>query len=125
VTTLTHRLLLAASALGGIAFPLLRGARPAAAQGALLVCAAALGAVAFAGASPSFWPLAVWAATVPWLRTPGHPPTPVALKLPLALLATTIGTHAVFFGEDRYHMVVAPVLAILAAAALRRPTAAT
>jgi hypothetical protein len=29
-------------------------------------------------------------------------------------------THAVFFGEDRYHMVVTPVLCILAAGAFRR-----
>jgi len=39
--------------------------------------------------------------------------------LPIALLATTLVTHAVFFGEDRYHVVVTPVLALLAAAALR------
>ena len=32
-------------------------------------------------------------------------------ELPLALLGTTVLTHAVFFGEDRYHVVVAPVLA--------------
>lgn len=124
VTTLSHRLLLAASALGGVAFPLLRGARASRAQGALLVVTAALGALAFAGPSPTFWPLAVWAAAVPWLRLPGHPPAPVALKLPLALLASTIGTHAVFFGDDRYHVVVTPVLALLAAAALRRPAVA-
>jgi hypothetical protein len=121
VTTLAHRLLLAASALGGVAFPLLRGTRPSVAQGALLCVTAALGALAFAGPSPSFWPLAVWAATVPWLRLPGHPPSPVALKLPLTLLASTIWTHVVFFGEDRYHVAVTPVLAMLAAAALRRP----
>jgi hypothetical protein len=35
------------------------------------------------------------------------------------LLATTAITHAVFFGEDRYHIVVTPVFALLAAAALR------
>jgi hypothetical protein len=40
--------------------------------------------------------------------------------LPVALLATTLVTHAVFFGEDRYHAVVTPVLALLAAAAMRR-----
>jgi hypothetical protein len=40
------------------------------------------------------------------------------------LLGTTLVTHAVFFGEDRYHMVVTPVLALMAAAALRRPATA-
>jgi hypothetical protein len=32
---------------------------------------------------------------------------------------TTVVTHAVFFGEDRYHVVVTPVLALLAAGAFR------
>jgi hypothetical protein len=31
---------------------------------------------------------------------------------------TTV-THAVFFGDDRYHLTISPVLCILAAAALR------
>ena len=43
-----------------------------------------------------------------------------AMRLCVVLLATTALTHAVFFGEDRYHLVVTPVLAILAAGALRR-----
>ena len=42
-------------------------------------------------------------------------------SLGAALLGTTAATHAVFFGEDRYHVVVTPVLALLAAAALRSP----
>jgi hypothetical protein len=37
------------------------------------------------------------------------------------LVLTTSLTHALFFGEDRYHMTISPVLCILAAAALRRP----
>lgn len=66
--------------------------------------------------------------------TPTHPFWPLALLLPLVALvrwrslsapvlfaAGTIGsvalTHAVFFGEDRYHMVVTPLLALLAATA--------
>ena len=119
LTTLAHRLLLAASALGVVAFPLALVGRAAAAQGALLVTAVLLGAVGAASASPSFWPLAVFVAAVPWLPVPGRPPLAPALALALSLLATTLVTHAVFFGEDRYHVVVTPVLAILAAAALR------
>jgi 4-amino-4-deoxy-L-arabinose transferase-like glycosyltransferase len=121
VTTLAHRLLLAAAALGCIAFPRMRKVRSAAVQGALLVVAGALALLAFAGDTPVFWPLAVFVAVVPWLPIPGRPETPPALLLPVALLATTLLTHAVFFGEDRYHVVVTPVLALLAAAALRRP----
>jgi hypothetical protein len=30
-------------------------------------------------------------------------------------------THMIFFGEDRYHLVIAPVFCALAAAALRTP----
>ncbi len=118
-TTLVHRVLLAAAALGGVAFPVSRRARIAVGQGALLAGAGALVAAAFCTAAPTFWPLAVWTAVVPWLPVPGRPRSAPALGLALALLATTIVAHAVFFGEDRYHVIVTPVLAILACAALR------
>jgi 4-amino-4-deoxy-L-arabinose transferase-like glycosyltransferase len=121
-TTLFHRLLLAAAALGGIAFPLMRTASGAARQGALLVVAAALAVAGFTSDAPVLWPLAVFAAIVPWLPLRGAPPRPTALLLPVALLATTIATHAIFFGEERYHVVVTPVLALLAASALRPRT---
>ncbi len=122
VTTLVHRVLLAAAALGGVAFPAARRQRrDARVQAALLAAVAAIGALAFVGDSPAFWPLAVAAAVVPCIPLPGRPDAPPAVLLCVALLATTIFTHAVFFGEDRYHVVVTPVLALLAAAALRRP----
>jgi hypothetical protein len=69
--------------------------------------------------TPRFWPLVVFASIVPWLPLPGRPREKDALLLPVALLATTVLAHAVFFGEDRYHVVVTPVLCLLAAAALR------
>ena len=121
-TTLAHRLLVAAAALGCVAFPRRAAStrRAAAMQGGLLVVAAALGAIALSADSPAFWPLALFAATVPWLPVDGHPAFPPALLLGVGLLATLVVTHAVFFGEDRYHMVVTPVLAMLAAGALRR-----
>jgi hypothetical protein len=121
-TTLAHRILLAAAALGAVAFPLARrprDGRGVAVQGALLALAVGLGVLGLSSASPVFWPLAVFAAVVPWLPMPGRPGSPPALLLVVALLATTAITHAVFFGEDRYHIVVTPVLALLAAAALR------
>jgi hypothetical protein len=82
-----------------------------------------LGALALSGDSPTFWPFALFSATVPWLPLAGRPSFRPALLLGVALLATTLVTHAVFFGEDRYHIVVAPVLALLAAGALRPPAA--
>ena len=122
LTTLAHRLLLAASALGCVAFAGARRPRAAMAQGALLVVAAGLVAVAFAVDIPTFWPVAVFISVVPWLPLPGRPDVPPALLMGVALLGTTVLTHAVFFGEDRYHVVVIPVLALLAAAALRPRT---
>jgi hypothetical protein len=120
-TTLAHRLLLTSAALGCIAYSRPGASRAAATQGLLLVIAGALVALAFAADTPAFWPLALFVAGVPWLPLPGRPAAPPALLLPLALLATTLVTHAIFFGEDRYHIVVTPVLALMAAAALRKP----
>jgi hypothetical protein len=119
VTTLAHRLLLAAAALGCVAFPNVRRPRGSLAQSATLGVAAGLVALAFTADTPVFWPIAVFVALVPWLPLPGRPGVPPALLLGVALLATTLLTHAVFFGEDRYHVVVTPVLALLAAGALR------
>jgi hypothetical protein len=89
-------------------------------QGALLVLVLGLFARA-ASEPPAFWPLVLLVSVVPWLPLPGRAAWPPALKLPVALLATTVVTHAVFFGEDRYHMVVVPVFALLAAAVARPP----
>ena len=119
--TAVHRLLLCAAALGCVAFPH-RGerGRDARAQAIALSGILLLAAVAVTARTPAFWPLALASAAVPWIPIPGSPPWPWSLRLPVALLATTVITHAVFFGEDRYHVVVTPVLALLAAGALRR-----
>ena len=84
-----------------------------------LAAALSLGALAFLSEAPPFWPLALFAGVVPWLPLDGSPSRPPALLLCAALLDTTILAHAIFFGEDRYHVVVIPVLAVFAAAALR------
>lgn len=122
LTTFAHRILLAAAALGCIALPAMRDLRGAATQGALLAIVAALVALGVTNDAPIFWPLALFSATVPWLPLPRRAAFPPSLLMAVALLATTVVTHAVFFGEDRYHVVVTPVFALLAAAALRRPT---
>jgi hypothetical protein len=41
--------------------------------------------------------------------------------LAASLLGTTALAHALFFGEDRYHMVASPALVLLACAAFRKP----
>ena len=56
-----------------------------------------------------------------WLPLPKGPAkSPAAFYLSGLVLTTTV-THALFFGEDRYHMTISPVLCLLAAAALRPP----
>jgi hypothetical protein len=40
--------------------------------------------------------------------------------LAASLLGTTALAHALFFGEDRYHMVASPALVLLACAAFRK-----
>jgi 4-amino-4-deoxy-L-arabinose transferase-like glycosyltransferase len=72
---------------------------------------------------PHLWPIAMLVAILPFVKLPGAPAFPPALKLAAALLATTALTHAVFFGEDRYHVVTIPVFCIFLAGALRRPDA--
>jgi 4-amino-4-deoxy-L-arabinose transferase-like glycosyltransferase len=117
ILTTFHRLLLCVAVLSCLAFRA-RGR----ATGQVLVGVVALILTWLAcGDAPVFWPLAVFVAVVPWLPIPGHPEWPPALLLPIVLLGSTIATHAVFFGEDRYHIVVSPVLCLLAAAALRKP----
>ncbi len=73
---------------------------------------------------PSFWPFSVVAALLPFLPLPASSERPPAVILSAAFLLTTCMTHAIFFGEDRYHMVVTPVFALLAAASLRPPKGA-
>jgi hypothetical protein len=89
------------------------------AQGGLVLVVSGLTYLA-CGGTPTFWPLVVVISIVPWLPLPGAAAWPAALKLPVAFLGTTVVTHAVFFGEDRYHLVITPVLCILAVAAFRK-----
>lgn len=123
--TLFHRILMTLAALSPIA--LVSSARrldAALSQGILLLATVALAAYCFASDQHPFFGLMVLVPFVAALPFPGRPtPTPVGRYLYMTL-ATTSLTHAVFFGEDRYHLVVAPVLCILAAGALR-PAPAT
>ena len=114
-----HRVLVVIAAFACVSWRL-RGAH-AVAQGATLAALALVAILPNLGGVPTFWPLVVFTAVVAWLPIPGRAPMAPALKLPLALLGTTVLTHAVFFGEDRYHVVVTPALCLLAASALRRP----
>ena len=54
------------------------------------------------------------------MRLPGAPSQGATGKVLIGLVVATALTHAIFFGEDRYHLVITPVFCILAAAGLRR-----
>lgn len=83
----------------------------------------ALGFVAYAIAHPEhplYWLLVV-APLFAALRLPGAPQTgPAAGYLWGAVFITSL-THAVFFGDDRYHIPISPLLCVLAAGLLRGP----
>jgi hypothetical protein len=70
--------------------------------------------------APTVWPIVLATSVLPVIPLPGRPRPDAALLLPIVLLATTALTHAVFFGDDRYHIVVTPALCLFAAAVLRR-----
>ncbi|MES1179335.1 MAG: glycosyltransferase family 39 protein [Myxococcales bacterium] len=120
--TAFHRALLVLAALSVIAWPRWDAARRPAfftqlALGALLV---GIGAYASLGDTHPFYVLAVLAPLIAaFPMIPGAPEQGPTGYYLLALLAATALTHVVFFGEDRYHLVVSPMLCILAAAALR------
>jgi len=119
--TAFHRLLLLVGVLSVVAWPRWdMSARPAFfAQ--LTLGALALGVAAYAALSDAhpFYLLAVLIPLAAALPLPGRPGHGAAGGYLLALLFATALTHVVFFGEDRYHLVVTPLLCILAAAALR------
>lgn len=120
VLTIVHCALLALAALGLVARPL--GPMPRRArvtQIAALLTVASLVAFGITSDTHPFWPLVIAIVLLGALPLPGAPPRgPVASYLVFAV-ATVAITHAIFFGEDRYHIAITPVLCLLAALALR------
>jgi 4-amino-4-deoxy-L-arabinose transferase-like glycosyltransferase len=118
-----HRALMAFAALGLIALPALSTRRKLGeklSQLALLALALALGAIAIFGDFHPTWPLALFIPLAALLPVPGRPTNGGVIGLLAFIVASVAATHAVFFGEDRYHLVATPALAILAACSLRR-----
>jgi len=126
--TLFHRVLLLASALAALS--LIGHLRPPPYDGlvqfVLLLGLALFGAYAAANEEHPFYVLPALLPLIAVLPLPGAPRKSRAEYFLLGLLFVTSLTHGLFFGEDRYHLVITPVLCILAAAALRtegaRPT---
>ena len=119
--TTWHWVLMGAAALSPIA--LINSQRRklgSATQGALLLLLVAYVSFCFASPEHPFFALAVMMPLLGLLPFPGRPSFGPAGRYLLGLVFATTLTHAVFFGEDRYHLVISPVLCILAAAALRK-----
>lgn len=118
--TLFHWLLMTAAALCPVAL-ITSARRPvsAATQSILLLATAAYASYCFASEEHPFFALMVMTPLIALLPFPGRPSSGPAGRTLYALLFATTLTHAVFFGEDRYHLVISPVLCILAAGALR------
>jgi 4-amino-4-deoxy-L-arabinose transferase-like glycosyltransferase len=119
--TLFHRALLLAAAFAVLGLPRLSEPRGLAFY---VQFALGLGLVAFAAfvvtsdAHPFYW-CAVLVPLIAALRLPGRALQAGPGSYLIAMLATTALTHVVFFGEDRYHFVLTPILCVLAAAAFR------
>jgi 4-amino-4-deoxy-L-arabinose transferase-like glycosyltransferase len=122
--TLFHRLLLVVSALGTVSLITRLEPRPANAvtQLALFLGIALFSAFAAAKDTHPFYLLPATAPLFALLPLPGAPRRARVEYVLLGLVLATSFTHVLFFGEDRYHLVITPVLCILAASALRTPS---
>ena len=124
--TWIHRLLTVIAGLCVVAFPdprkTSRGAATLQALLALGLFAAAVWAM-FAREDTPFYVVPTVLPVVALLPLPGRPRLGPVVRGLLGLVAVTTLTHAVFFGDDRYHLVISPALCILAAAAWRPSSA--
>lgn len=121
--TTFHRLLLIAGALGVVAWLGFRerDMRKSIAQWSLLVLIAVLALWATIADHHPFYFLAVLVPIAGFLPLPGRPPLGRVGRYVLGVVASTSLVHAVFFGDDRYHLVTSWAFCLLAAAMFRRP----
>ncbi len=121
--TAFHRAILALSAFGVVAWPLFArdDKRALYTQCALATVFAGLALLAVFSDAHPFYLLAVLPPIAGLCRVPGAPAQGPAGWYLLGLVLATALTHVLFFGEDRYHLVIAPIFCLLAAGALRSP----
>ena len=121
ILTGAHRLLLAFASLAVLPsfFPRVGRGR-AIAIGVTVALFGVLLAVVLRDEPRPFWWLAVLTPLALAVPTPGRTPLGPVLRYLVFTYGAVVVTHAIFFGEDRYHVVLTPVFALLAAAAWRR-----
>jgi hypothetical protein len=120
VMTAFHHALMLVAALGLVARFSFQRWREAWGQIAILAALALFVAYALSlPERPLFW-IGALIPLLALLRLPGAPRLGSGLAYLLGLLAVTTLTHMIFFGDDRYHLTISPVLCVLAAAAFRR-----
>lgn len=122
ILSTTHCALLSLAALGVVARPSRRkGLLAAVAQAAALFLVLGFAAYGALSDQHPFWPLAIILVILSVLPIPGAPSKSGVIGYLVFAIASVAMTHAIFFGEDRYHLVITPALCVLAASALRRP----
>lgn len=122
VLTACHSALVVAAAFAAARLPRLKR-KPAARDvysGVVLVVLALATYFTMQGNPPVLWPLLLLTLALLALPLPFRSRESLAMTLGLVFAASIVVTHGIFFGEDRYHVVLTPVLCILAAGALRK-----
>jgi hypothetical protein len=118
--TAAHLALLAAAALSIVAVPLGRLKRNEQYwQIGLLVALIGLVFYGIADEQHPFHWLIVVAPVLAFVPIPGRPYLGALGRVAMGVVLVTALTHVIFFGEDRYHLFLSPLLCVLAAGALR------
>jgi hypothetical protein len=90
-------------------------------QAGLLAATLLFGAFLFTDPDqPPFYLLVVVLVSLYWVPMPGAPGRHPLRDALVGFVGLTALTHVIFFGDDRYHMVVTPVLVMLAMGAFRQ-----
>lgn len=130
--TLAHSALLACAAFAAVRLPSLRKRRPERTDAYEGIIFAGLGLATYFSFQSNpvvLWPLLLLTLVLfgvfalPHRALAFRSPESLAMKLALVFAASIVVTHGIFFGEDRYHVVLTPVLCLLAAGALRSKNA--
>jgi hypothetical protein len=118
--TAFHWLLCIVAAASSLVIPALRLKRELAIQILLGSCLFAIAWAGLARVEETVWPALLFGFVLFSVQQRRGLESPTSATQAWGLIATVFATHAVFFGEDRYHVVATPALCLLAAGLGRR-----